>query len=292
MMMDQMTISLATCQVWEPSTIQEAITLKGQFQDEASYIAGGSLLQLQWESGSKRADKHLISLKNIKELQGIQLEFDDEKEVLSIGSLTSLATLRRHPIVKHEMACMSDAVQHIGSPSVRNLGTIGGNIFGKIGDLIPLLLVLDSELILHSNSSCQKETIKNWHQRKENREADLLSRIKIPIMSNKPQYFYKKIGRREAFIPATVTVAGCTACNQKDEITHVRLAVGGGENNPTRLEMTENILKGTKKTEIDWNKVYKTILLEFPAIQDAYVSAAYRKKVAANLMISQLQEIK
>ncbi|OAH53236.1 hypothetical protein AWH48_12860 [Domibacillus aminovorans] len=284
--------SLASSVIWTPTTIQEALAKKKEFGADACFISGGTLLQLQWENGNK-VPKHLISLQLIQKMQGIEVERDHDCKVLSIGALSTLATCQNHSLVTMERKLLSEAVKHIAAPAVRNQATIGGNIAGRSGDVIPALLVMDAEVSLCNKVSSLKKSVWSWLKDKEDQQDDLLTQVHLPIneQERNMHYFYKKIGRREAFTAAIVTVAGSMSLNELGELDHVRLAVGGGDNLPHRLEATERLFKGEKLSTVTWKEVYSSILKEFLPTTDAFLSADYRKKVAAHIIISELQEL-
>ena len=103
--------------------------------------------------------------------------------------------------------------------------------------------------------------------------------------------FYRKLGRREAFTAAIVTVAGKLEWVEDDRINLASLAVGGGANQPTRLEKAECYLTGKTLEMVDWKAVYQFVLTESSPTTDAFLTGDYKKKVAANLIVSELQRL-
>ncbi|PNB52455.1 xanthine dehydrogenase subunit C, partial [Pseudomonas sp. GW456-E7] len=98
--------------------------------------------------------------------------------------------------IKSTLGCFSDAASAVAGPGIRSRATLGGNIASKIGDLIPLLLVLDAELIVY-----QKELIRlplgDWLIDEDFRNA-IVTRVNIPRVEGE-RVFYHKLGRRRAF---------------------------------------------------------------------------------------------
>ena len=74
-------------------------------------------------------------------------------------------------------------------------------------------------------------------------------------------------------------------------IDHITLAIGGGSNKPLRLIKTEQYMTNKTAELIDWHFVYQCILDEYHPVTDAFVTTNYKKKVAANLIISELQSL-
>ncbi len=72
----------------------------------------------------KRAGKELISIYGLDELRGVSI---DEEENIRIGSLSSFSHITRDPIIQKYINVLGEAVDMVGGPQIRNIGTIGGN---------------------------------------------------------------------------------------------------------------------------------------------------------------------
>lgn len=268
----QVTKARMNIQLWRPSVLGEAYSLLEQLAPDVCIASGSTLLQLQWDKGIF-PKQHLVSLEGINEMRGISASDTH----LSIGALTTLSECRKNPLIKSALGCFSDAASAVAAPGIRSRATIGGNIASKIGDLIPLLLVLDAELIVY-----QKELIKlplgDWLIDEDLRTA-IVTRIIIPRTEGE-RVFYRKLGRRQAFTGAVAVVAGrflkCGA---------IRLAAGHADITPERLLDSE-----AKRMAPGWDphELYKTLIHELPFSADAFMSAAYRKKAAANVIMAEL----
>ncbi|MBQ6357865.1 MAG: FAD binding domain-containing protein, partial [Clostridia bacterium] len=109
-------------ELYEAFSVQEAIELR-LAHPEAQIIAGGSDVLVQMREG-KRAGKELISIYLIDELRGVSL---DENGAIRIGSLTSFSHITKDPIIQKYINVLGEAVDLVGGPQIRNIGTIGGN---------------------------------------------------------------------------------------------------------------------------------------------------------------------
>ncbi len=70
----------------------------------------------------------LVSLNDLRELQGVS---ETAEGGLRIGALTTLSALAEHPVVRKRYAGLAQAASEVGSPQLRNQGTIGGNLCQK-----------------------------------------------------------------------------------------------------------------------------------------------------------------
>ena len=108
--------------LYEAESVENAVALRLK-HPEAQIIAGGSDVLVQMREG-KRAGKELISIYGLDELRGVSI---DEEENIRIGSLSSFSHITRDPIIQKYINVLGEAVDMVGGPQIRNIGTIGGN---------------------------------------------------------------------------------------------------------------------------------------------------------------------
>lgn len=268
----QVTKARMNIQLWRPTALDEAYSLLEKLAPDVCAASGSTLLQLQWDKGTL-PKQHLVSLEGIDEMRGISASDTH----VSIGALTSLNECRKNPLIKRALGCFSDAASAVAAPGIRSHATIGGNIASKIGDFIPLLLVLGAELIVY-----QKELIRlplgAWLSEEDFRTA-IVTRVIIPRAEGEC-VFYHKLGRRQAFTGAVAVAAGRFL---KDG--GIRLAAGHADITPRRLLDSEAKWMAPGG---DSHDLYKTLIHELPFSSDAFMSAAYRKKAAANVIMAEL----
>ncbi|WP_168714441.1 FAD binding domain-containing protein [Niallia nealsonii] len=257
-------------------------------REDSLFISGGTLLQLNWEAGVDRPS-HLISMEMIKELHGIQIVSIDQKEFLEIGAATTLADCCEHKNILKYAPILADACKKIAAPAVRNRGTIGGNIAGKVGDSIPVLFVLEAKLRVYDGERERVIPIQEWLKTAiQQNFLYIITTILIPIKEKeKGNYFFQKVGRRESFTAAIISIAGFLKTVDK-KVTIARFAIGGGAHLPQRLIEAEEILVDNS---CDLLAFYKAVETSFATYSDAFVTEKYRKKVAANILFTKCQEI-
>ncbi|WP_175639507.1 FAD binding domain-containing protein [Metabacillus schmidteae] len=272
--------------VKHPIFIKDALIHKKGQKD--LFVAGGTLLQVQWESGTPLPNT-LINLLLLQELRGVTCQTEGDSSRVTIGALTTIAECISHPIIAEHVSLLSKACRTIAAPAVRNRATIGGNVASLAGDTIPALLALNAEVKLALENDIYVMSLRDWLANPNQQQSCILLEIMIPVSSKgTTNDFYRKVGRREAFIPSLLTIGGQWELNNKGEIQFVRIAVGGGSHRPIRLERVETILRGkTVNQEI----LYKAIVEEFQSYSDPFVSETYRKKVAVNIIMSEFSEV-
>lgn len=110
-----------------PKSVADAIALKVEHGGDAMYVAGGTDLvpnmkHRLFEPG------HLIALKGLLELRGIEDATSDSGGVLRIGAAETLSAVAANPRVRELFPALADAAAHVAGPQLRNSGTIGGNV--------------------------------------------------------------------------------------------------------------------------------------------------------------------
>ncbi|WP_077623654.1 FAD binding domain-containing protein [Sediminibacillus massiliensis] len=277
------TASTLTTTVHLPGTVEEAWDMKKALGGSSEYIAGGTLMQLQREQG-KQFPAHLVSLERIKGLKGIEKIYTD-RGFLRIGAMTTLSECLKDRLISDSYSIFYKAVKEVASTAVRNRATISGNICYGIGDTIPGLLALDARVSWYDGAYIQTDSLENYLMKKED---TLLLSILLPERTKavRELNFYRKVGRRESFIPSLVTTSIYHCQNIENEATVARIAVGGGTNKPLRLIKIEEYLIGKKLTERVLTEIYQQVFTEFNPASDPFVSGDYRKTTAANLICS------
>jgi xanthine dehydrogenase YagS FAD-binding subunit len=113
-----------------PGSISEAVSaLKSapapdDADDAARPIAGGQDLLTTMKDYITRPTRVV----NLKGIRGLDRIIEDGKGGLRIGALVTLAQLEEHPVVRRSFPGLSEAAHSVGTPQIRNLGTVGGNL--------------------------------------------------------------------------------------------------------------------------------------------------------------------
>lgn len=165
----------------EAQTIEEACSWLAKYKGKAKVIAGGTDLLVSMKK-RELSPQYIINIKAIPDLDYIHYA---NEEGLSIGALTTLQSIADSPIIKDKFGLLATACNKVGTPQVRNMGTIGGNIAngGPSQDAIPSLLVLEAKLRLVSLSRERIMPIQDFFIapfRTALNEAELLTEIRIP----------------------------------------------------------------------------------------------------------------
>ncbi|ANY69550.1 hypothetical protein BBD42_25970 [Paenibacillus sp. BIHB 4019] len=288
--------------VWQPSNAAEACTLKQQLGEDGVFVAGGTLLRTWWEAGTARMPGHLIDISGISSMQTpITLASSShDRQICQIGAAALLSEVRNDSYISTHYSLLTTAMKNIAAPSIRNLATLGGNVLSRVGDALPALIVYEAMLLWHDGQGAFEQPLAEWLLEAQANHAWknrlLLAIILSPVDLSKQEGKYRldvyhKVGRREVFTPSIATVAISAVVSAERHIVDMRLAVGGGQTMPKRLEHAERLLKGSKLDHSLLQTCYTSVLEHFHPVGDVFASESYRQKTAANLIVSELWKV-
>ena len=116
-------------ELYEPTTVSEAVSLLDKFGATGKVLGGGSDLvtgvMKDWVQGKGMPyPQQLVDLTTIKELSGIKVGSDGAH----IGATTTLTDIIESKDLQQQVPLLTAAAASVASPLIRNFGTLGGNI--------------------------------------------------------------------------------------------------------------------------------------------------------------------
>ncbi len=197
------------------------------------FIAGGTDLNLQRPIINEK-ENNIICLSSIKELNFIK-KF---KEKMVLGGAVTIENFLDS--VRSKMPELIEILQRFGSPQIRNQGTIGGNLCtsSPIGDLAPLLMVLNSDINVFGKNGIKKTNIKNFfkgYRKNILKKDEIILSIEIPYPNKKNKIFSWKLSKRYDQDISTISLA-INIQTQKNIIKEIQMAAGGVAVTPKRLD--------------------------------------------------------
>ena len=197
------------------------------------FIAGGTDLNLQRPIINEK-ENNIICLSSIKELNFIK-KF---KEKMVLGGAVTIENFLDS--VRSKMPELIEILQRFGSPQIRNQGTIGGNLCtsSPIGDLAPLLMVLNSDINVFGKNGIKKTNIKNFfkgYRKNILKKDEIILSIEIPYPNKKNKIFSWKLSKRYDQDISTISLA-INIQTQKNIIKEIQMAAGGVAATPKSLD--------------------------------------------------------
>jgi CO/xanthine dehydrogenase FAD-binding subunit len=248
-------------------------------------FAGGSDLMVKhrtWSGVVPDLLDTILLIGHLEQLQGITVK----NNILKIGAgctLTEILNDRRIP------DCIKLPISQMASPSIRNIGTIGGNICNSspAGDTLPMLYALDARLKIQSKNNTFSVGIADFITgpgQNKLKEDEILSQIIIPL----PDYnccFYRKVGSRKANSISKLSFFGLAKANAS-HILEVKIAMGAVSPTVIRSLEAEILLKGTSRSQIPQllDKILACYDNLLNPIDDLRSTREYRKQVSRQLL--------
>jgi len=280
------------CQYFAPQKIEEALEILSRYGENIKVIAGGTDLLVQYYDRLYEISSWL-DLKNIKELKEIKIH----QNQMEIGAMVTHAQLEKSEDIKKYYPVLSQAAADIGSPQIRNRGTIGGNIVNAspAGDLLAPLMAYDAQfklLSVQGEALIPAEEFFIGPKKTILEPAQLLTQIIFPLPSKKTYGSWIKIGKRKALIIATITLALLVKIAEDNKtVKDVRTCLGSVAPTPIEIKEIRKKMVGKNFEQLDFTELGQIVEDKISPIDDIRGTKEYRKDVAKNIMINALEEI-
>lgn len=250
--------------LYEPTSVEEALKLRKE-HPEALILAGGSDILIQIREG-KLAGCDLLNIYGLDALRGICMEEDGS---LLIRPLASFTDITMHPLIKKHIPVLGEAVEQIGGPQVRNIGTIGGNICNGVtsADSAGTLKAYDAVLEIASIDGTRILPYADFNLKPgkvDLRPGEILTGIRIPKASWENTYGdFIKYAMRKAMDIATLSCSvNVRLSSDKKKIERLRIAFGVAAPTPIRAFTAEKSAEGHALNEGLLKKISEGVLAD------------------------------
>ena len=278
--------------LYEAESVQHAVQLL-QEHPEAQILAGGSDVLVQVREG-RRAGMELVSIYMLDELRGVSI---DKDENIRIGSLTSFSHITNDPVIQKYINVLGEAVDMVGGPQIRAIGTIGGNTCNGVtsADSASTLMAWDAVMEVTGPDGVRYVPIKDWYIKAkvvDLKPGELQTAILIPKESYDRCFgHYIKYSMRNALDIATT---GCSVnvrlSEDKKTFERVRIGYGVAAPIPVRAYTAEEFLNGKEITEENIKKFAETVLEDINPRDSWRAGKALRKHISVVMAERALRE--
>lgn len=218
--------------------------------NESKVVAGGTDLLIKLGAGEVTA-KNVVNLLDIPEFGRIEIH-DDR---ISIGPTVTHTELEHSSILNTFAPILCRGAGIIGSPQIRNQGTIGGNIgnASPAADTVPALMVLNSRLKVVSTRGERWVPVADFFVKPHETilaADELIGEIEVEKLPKDTPFSFQRVTRRRAMDIAQMSVAVILFMDESgDRIREARIAPGSVTPTPVRIREAEKILEGERSTE-------------------------------------------
>ena len=266
-----------------PASVPEALQLLETHDSELLVIAGGTVAMPLINDG--------VSLPT--RVMGLRRAGLDRitrtDEGVRIGATATLTSVLEQDVVP----LLRDAARRTASWSIRNMGTVGGNLFTPPpgGDVATALLALDAVVELTGPAGSRHVPLEAFYtgfMTTALAPDELVTAVTVPIANGRHSFI--KFGRKAANTPAIVTVA-VQAMTDGDAVTSVRIAIGAAGPHPLRARRAEATQTGAALAPDVIAAAGEAALTDVEPFTDAVASAWYRQRMVPLLVRRALADI-
>lgn len=229
-------------EVYNPNSIKEVVELLGRYGKDAKIIAGGTDIVIELKN-EKISPSVLIDISKIDEIKKIE----DDGEYIKIGAATTFTEIVESDLFKDNLSGFNKACRMVGSPQIRNKGTIGGNIANgaAAADSAPPLICLESVVVLESINGTREILLEDYYKNPI-KSDEILTYVKFKKWNVNTKLTFAKLGLRKALAISRLTNALLIEMDNDEKIKHVRVASGALGKTPVREYDVEEYLLGKK----------------------------------------------
>jgi len=273
---------------YKPNNVPEAVNLLLKHGEKGKLIAGGTDLLITKDP----------QVDTLIDITGLGLNYiKSDSQGVRIGAATAFADIEASSVLnKAPYDTLANAAREMGTPQIRNLGTIGGNICSAVpsADSAPVLLVLDATLGTTGPSGNKSINITDFFldvRKNALAEGELLIEIRLPVFPPNTEAAFIKKGRVATADLSVVNTAVRLAIAEDNTCQDVRIALGAVAPTPMRAIEAEAILQGRKPDDRLIEKVVIRASEEIKPISDVRGSAGYRTTLCRVLVERALKEL-
>jgi len=269
-------------------TLKEAFNLSGQYGEDAKYMSGGHsllpMMKLRFAS-----PKHIIDISKIEGLSYIK----EEDNLLKIGALTTQSEIEYSQLIKDNYPIFTDAAKLIADPTVRNVGTIGGNIAhgDAANDQPSLMLAMNATLVVEGPNGKRTIPVTDFFHgfyMTALEESEIIVEIQLPKSKSNSGGAYEKIERKVGDYATT----GAAVYVELEGNKCVRAGIGLTNVNavPLKLERAEKKLEGNIITSELIEQIGIIAGEDCEPDSDLRGSEAYKRSITKSLTIKMLNK--
>jgi aerobic carbon-monoxide dehydrogenase medium subunit len=267
-----------------PATLEEACRLLVA-EPRAAILAGGTDLMVHLRQPQR--GKRPPAVVNVKRIPGLA-EIHARADAIRIGALVTLAALIEHPVIQAEYPVLPFTARYMGSPAIRHLATVGGNLCNAspAADLPPVLLTLDAEVEIVGASGPRRLPLERFFRgpgQTALATGEILAWIQFPRRHAGWVLRYERLDVRRAM---DIAIAGVAIALRRDgvRVAEARVALGAVAPAPLRVPDAEAALVAGGLHPSAIERVVELAVAAARPITDVRATAEYRRDMVGMLL--------
>lgn len=265
-----------------PKSLKELAAVTG----DCAYLAGGTDLLVHIKNKLK-SPKTIVSLRDLEELKGIQ----SQQGIITIGALTTHEEISSSSLLREKASLLAEAAGLVGSPQIRNRGTVGGNIANAspAADTVPALMALDAVVEVVAGSETKMVALENFFLGPGKTvlgKGEVIKAVHFAELKENRAGAFIKLGKRNALAISVVNAAVVIGIDREaGSFTEARICLGAVAPTVIRVKEAEKILVGQKISRSVVEEAAAVVKAKVKPITDIRSTGEYRREISEQLTL-------
>ncbi|MGH7798855.1 MAG: FAD binding domain-containing protein [Candidatus Binatia bacterium] len=266
-----------------PTSVDEALRLLRTHSEDAKALAGGqSLVPLM--NFRLAQPRNLVDLNRIEGLSEIKIT----DRALTLGAMVRQREVEQASLIAERLPILSEAIQLVGHPAIRNRGTVGGSLVhaDPAAELPLLSIALGASFSIRSSQASRSVAASSFYQGylvTAISPHELLVEINFPLPPEGIGWCCTEIARRHGDF-AIVATAVLLGFDDNRSVNFARIALGGIGPVPVRVAAAEEALLGEKPDSEVYRRAGDAAAQTVDPPTDIHASSSYRRHIAGVLV--------
>jgi xanthine dehydrogenase FAD-binding subunit len=269
----------------------EAVAFLSDPTHVSRLLAGGTDLMVLRHKGEVHWDR-LVDISQVPEMRSIS----QQDGAIVVGAAVTHAEIVEHPLIQRHLPLLADACHSIGSPQIRNRGTIGGNVANAAAcaDTLPALVCLEAVARIVTKDGEMTMPVKDvvvGPNRTSLPAASVIRDFFIPIPPAQARMAFFKIGRRQVQSISRLSLACLGWLDADGRVAEVRIVPGACTPQTRRFDQAEAVMLGEVPTEELVRKAGQAGAAQMVAITGRRWSTPYKELALPALIERALRKV-
>jgi carbon-monoxide dehydrogenase medium subunit len=265
-----------------PRTLAEALDLLAERNGKAQVIAGGTDVIPQLRHGDLEVDT-LIDISRLPDMSSIR----QEEDTIILGGLVTHAQVAALSVIREKAATLADAAAAVGSPQIRNIATIAGNLVNghPAADASMPLLALNASVTVASQNGDRVIPLTEFFHGKGQTALDcrreILTKIRFTALKENQGSSFLRLSKRGSLTIGVLILAAVVKADRTENVIRdAQIALGPVAAIPLRASKTEEILHGAPVSAETIEKAAESVCdASNPLSDPVWGSAEYKKEM-------------
>lgn len=273
-------------------SFQEALEILSVEKSSARIISGGTDLILELDRKTRTGVNTLVDISRIPDSDKITL---DENGIIHLGPNVTHSHCVASKLIKECAFPLAQACFSVGSPQIRNRGTVIGNVVtaSPANDTIPALMALNASFVLKSKSGSRTVSIKDFYLGVRNtvlQPDEMVVDIFFPALDSSYRGIFIKNALRKAQAISVVNICILVKL-ERSKVKSAQITLGSVAPTIVHAEKAEKFLEGKELSESNIARAADLVIESIKPIGDLRSSAEFRNEIVHVIASRGLKEI-